>query len=75
MTTSDLAGHGIDVILAVGGIAVALIAAGTALIPVLLGALAGDEMAIRWHARQLGRQTEAYANHPANRRPRKEDRP
>lgn len=74
MTLPDLAGHGIDVILAVGGIAVALIAAGTALIPILLGALAGDEMAIRWHGRQLARRVENYINHPAH-RPRKEDRP
>lgn len=74
MTIPDLADHGIDVILTVGGIAVGLIVAGVALIPILLGAIAGDEMAIRWHGRQLARRVENYINHPAN-RPRKEDRP
>lgn len=72
MTALDLVGHGIDVILAVGSIAVALLAAGTGLIPIAAGYLAGDETATRWHGRQLARHAQAFANHPAHRSPRKE---
>ena len=70
MSLLDLAGYGIDVILTVGVIALTLLGIGVALIPIVLGVAAFDEVATRWHGRQLAHHAQAYANHPTH--PRKE---
>lgn len=65
MTSLEAIGYAIDLILATGAIAVTIVAALAAAIPIGLGYRAGTETAIRWHGRQLARRAEAFIRHPA----------
>jgi len=66
MTLVDFA---LDSILAIGWIAVIILAAGVALLAsglfVALGRWTGTRLAIRYHARRLVRDAQLYADRPA----------
>ncbi|MER5584061.1 hypothetical protein ABT090_20815 [Streptomyces asoensis] len=55
----------LDSVLAVGWFCLALLAAGCALLVFLIGRVAGDAIAARWHARRLIRDVQLYVHRPA----------
>ena len=69
----------LDSVLAVGWIALAILAAGVALVPFVAGCWAGTAVAARYQGRRLARYCELYVRYPGaraaldtNYQPRKE---